>query len=219
MGRGGLECGQIRFVPQKVSTSLRFLVVASVTCHLMPNATMSTWEVPVACFPSAPVRTQRSTRSPVLGTPSVPCCGLMNTIYSAPNHLHERHRSPYSRYYVGLRFGLRPGAGEALSSVSHHTYLPGTRHKTGSTAHGRIQIQAQFEAKAIFRPIRSWSVGGAKNVLQQLTWEWGLGEAERAERVGETTQYCTEHGVGGVLITNRTYAPPGMAAGLSLSYC
>lgn len=153
------------------------------------------------------------------GYSSVPCCGLMNTIYSAPNHLHERHRSPYSRYYVGLRFELRPGAGEALSSVSHHTYLPGTRHKTGSTAHGRIQIQAQFEAKAISRPIGSRSVGGAKNVLQQLTWEWGLGEAERAERVGETTQYCTEHGVGGVLITNRTYAPPGMAAGLSLSYC
>lgn len=62
-GQGVLECGQIRFVPQKVSTSRRFLVVASVTCHLMPNATMSTWEVPVACFLSAPVRTQRSTRS------------------------------------------------------------------------------------------------------------------------------------------------------------
>lgn len=55
-------------------------------------------------------------------------------------------------------------------------------------AHGRIQIQAQFEAKAISRPIGSWSVGGAKNVLQQLTWGWALGEAERAERVGETTK-------------------------------
>lgn len=117
----------------------------------------------------------------------------MNTIYSAPNHLHERHKSPYSRCNVGLRFGLRPGAGEALSCVSHHTYLPGTRPKTGSMAHGRIQIQAQFEAKAISRPIGSWAVGGAKNVLQQLTWEWALGEAERAERVGETRQYCTEH--------------------------
>lgn len=53
-------------------------------------------------------------------------------------------------------------------------------------AHGRIQIQAQFEAKAISRPIGSWSFGGAKNVLQQLTWGWALGEAERAERVGET---------------------------------
>lgn len=64
-GQGVTQSGQIRFVPQKVSTSRRFLVlvlVASVTCHLMPNATMSTWEVPVASFPSAPDRTQRSTR-------------------------------------------------------------------------------------------------------------------------------------------------------------
>lgn len=64
-GQGVTQSGQIRFVPQKVSTSRRFLVlvlVASVTCHLMPNATMSTWEVPVVSFSSAPVRTQRSTR-------------------------------------------------------------------------------------------------------------------------------------------------------------
>lgn len=96
-GRGGeVECGQIRFVPQKVSMSRRFLVlVASVTCHLMPNATMSTWEVPVTCFPSAPVRTQRSTRGPSWVLQPVAYCGLMNAIYSAPNHLHERHRSRY----------------------------------------------------------------------------------------------------------------------------
>lgn len=60
-------------------------------------------------------------------------------------------------------------------------------------AHGRIQIQAQSEAKAISRPIGSWSACGAKNVLQQLTWERALGEAERAERVGEGAQYCTGH--------------------------
>lgn len=123
-----------------------------------------------------------------------------------------------SRCHVGLRFGLRPGAGEALSCVSHHTYLPGTRHKDrvhGPWSHpdsGTVRSEGHFSTHQVL-------VGGAKNVLQQLTWEWGLGEAERAERVGESTRYCTEHGVGGVLITNSPYAPPGMAAGLSLSYC
>lgn len=123
-GQGGLECGQIRFVPQKVSTSRRFLVlVASVTCHLMPNATMSTWEVPVSCFPSAPVRTQRSTRSRSWALHPWACGGLMNTIYSAPNHLHERHKSPYSTYLLVCRAQnrtqARSGRGSQLCITSY----------------------------------------------------------------------------------------------------
>lgn len=99
-------------------------------------------------------------------------------------------------------------------------------------AHGRIQIQAQFEAKAISRPIGSWSFGGAKNVLQQLTWGWALGEAERAERVGETKtvlygalrEECVNYQPASQPASLPctmvpTFAPPGMAAGLSLSYC
>lgn len=70
--------------------------------------------------------------------------------------------------------------------IIHICQVPAAR--PGPWPTGRIQIQVQFEAKAICRPIRSWSAGGAKNVLQQLTWEWALGEAERAERVGETRQ-------------------------------
>lgn len=101
--------------------------------------------------------------------------------------------------------------------IIHICQVPATRPGP------RPMVASRFRHSSKRRPFLDPSgpgpVGGAKNVLQQLTWEWGLGEAERAERVGETGQYCTEHGVGGVLITNRPYAAPGMAAGLSLSYC
>jgi hypothetical protein len=91
-GGGPLECGQIL---QKVSTSWRFLVLvlgASVTCHLLPNVTMSIYMGGAGFLLSwctGPYASGPHTR-PVLGDPSAAPCGWMNAIYSAPNHLHER---------------------------------------------------------------------------------------------------------------------------------